>query len=89
MMYIDDAIILFVLFIPIFLMTFFIIYEEIYYESDRFLRIKRKINKHINECNELNEHIEKLKDTYVNFKQTDYGYAVSVDNSIYNYQRKE
>lgn len=89
MIYIDDAIVLFVLFVPIFPIIFFIIYEEIYYESDRFLKIKRKINKHINECNELNEHIEGLKNTYVNFKQTDYGHAVTMDNSFYNYQRKE
>ena len=37
----------------------------------------------------MNDHIEELKNTYAEFKQTDYGTATNVDYSNYNYKRKE
>ena len=48
--------------------------------------MKKRIEKHIIDCNELNAHIESLKGTFVNIKQTDYGHAYVVDNSAYNYK---
>lgn len=73
---------------PLCVLIYFI-YEYRYYKSEDFLKIKKRIQNHIDECNELNEHIEELKETYVNFKQTDYGVAENVDYSNYNYKRKE
>ena len=66
----------------------FLIYQYKYYKSESFIFIKNKIKKYIEECNELNDHIEELKSTYANFKKTDYGEAVGIDNSRYNYNRK-
>lgn len=71
------------------LVIIYFIYEYKYYKSEDFLKIKSRIKNHIDECNELNEHIEELKETYVNFKQTDYGNAINVDYSNYNYKRRE
>ena len=51
--------------------------------------IKKKIQNYIDECNEMNDHIEDLKNTYAEFKQTDYGTATNIDYSNYNYQRRE
>ena len=76
------------LLIPILIISYFI-YENKYYKGEKFLSIKSKIKNYINECNEMNEHIEELKETYVNIKQTDYGMAYNTDLSNYNYKRKE
>lgn len=74
--------------IPSLIIGYFI-YESSYYKSEIFLKMKKRIEKHINDCNELNAHIESLKGTFVNIKQTDYGHAYVVDNSAYNYKRPE
>jgi cell division protein FtsB len=37
------------------------IYESIYFRSKKFLQIKQEIETYINECNDLNRHIEDLK----------------------------
>lgn len=73
---------------PIVIITYFI-YEYKYYKSEEFSKIKEKIQNYINECNDMNDHIEDLKNTYAEFKQTDYGTATNIDYSNYNYKRKE
>lgn len=65
------------------------IYEIFYFKSDKFLSIKEEIKDYISDCNELNRHIEELKNTYAEFNQTDYGNANFIDNSRYQYKRKE
>lgn len=77
-----------IIFSPFIIVGYFI-YEYFYYKSDKFLNIKKKIQKHIDECNELNQHIEELKMTYANIKKTDYGSANVVDNSAYSYKRTQ
>ena len=67
----------------------YLIYEYMYFKGERFLKLKSRIQNFIDECNEMNNHIEELKNTYVDFKQTDYGIATSIDYSNYNYKRKE
>ena len=67
----------------------YFIYEYKYYKGEDFANIKKKIQNYIDECNEMNDHIEELKNTYAEFKQTDYGTATNVDYSNYNYQRRE
>lgn len=63
------------------------IYACIYYCSEQFNEIKNSIQDNTKKCNELNEHIEDLKNSYVDIKQIDYGNANYVDNSRWNYKR--
>lgn len=72
-----------------FVVIAYFIYEYKYYKSEEFLEIKNSIKNHIKECNDLNEHIEELKKSYIDFKQTDYGQAIYTDNSSYNYKRPQ
>lgn len=80
-----------VIFLIIFIYICYYIYEIIYFRSEKFNEIRLKIIDHINNCNELNAHIEDLKDTYINtdFNKIDYGSAKVVDSSRYNYKRPE
>lgn len=64
------------------------IYELYYYKSSSFLEIKQRINAYANDCNELNQHIESLKDTNLISNKTDYGNASYQDSSKWNYKRK-
>ena len=63
-------------------------YEFYYYKSSSFLEIKKQINTYINDCNELNRHIEDLKHTRLISDRTDYGTADYQDSSKWKYQRK-
>ena len=65
------------------------VYEYLYYRSDKFIKLRDSIKEHTNNCNELNEHIEKLKKSYVEIKQIDYGKAEYTDKSLYNFKRPE
>ena len=64
------------------------IYELFYYMSAKFSKIRDRISTYINDCNDLNEHIESLKDTTLLSNQTDYGETTYHDSSRWNYQRK-
>ena len=64
------------------------IYESVYYKSTAFSEIKNRINAYINDCNELNRHIEELKDTNLLSNKVDYGNASFQDSSKWNYKRK-
>lgn len=64
------------------------IYEAHYYKSPEFAEIKQRIDAYIKDCNELNEHIENLKDTSLISNKTDYGEASYQDSSKWNYKRK-
>lgn len=63
------------------------IYTCFYYISDKFNEIKNSISDNTNECNELNEHIEELKKSYVDIKRIDYGSVNYSDTSVWNYKR--
>ena len=65
------------------------IYQRVYYGGEKFQAIKTRISKHIVDCNELNEHIEDLKNVRLGIDQTRYGHSDYRDNSRWNYQRKE
>lgn len=67
----------------------YLIYETLYFKSEKFLKIKSNIQEYTKECNDLNEYIEGLKNSYVDFKQIDYGQANYTDSSLYNYKRPE
>lgn len=64
-------------------------FEERYYASEEFVSIRKKVNKYVENCNELNKHIKKLKKTHLGIRQVDYGKASYYDNSDYNYSRPE
>lgn len=64
------------------------IYEFAYYRSKKFTEIKQRIDSYIKDCNELNQHIESLKDTKLLVNKTDYGEASYHDSSKWNYKRK-
>lgn len=65
------------------------IYEYLYYKGKKFNQLKSDLNDYIESCNELNEHIEELKDAYTEVKQINYGNAQFNDYSKYNFKRKE
>lgn len=73
--------------IILFIITGWFLYEYLYYKSEKFINIKNSIKDNTKECNELNEHIEKLKNSYIDIKKIDYGTAEYVDQSRYNFKR--
>ena len=36
----------------------YFVYETLYFKSKKFLEIKEKVQNHIQDCNDLNQHIE-------------------------------
>lgn len=67
----------------------YLLYSEIYFRSKKFILTKESISKHTKDCNELNHYIEELKTSYVNIESYNYGTGRMIDNSVYNYQRRE
>lgn len=67
----------------------YLIYVTVYFNSYKFLSIKEDIEEYANECNDLNRYIEGLKNSYIEFRKTDYGTMQNEDNSRYKYKRKE
>ena len=67
--------------------VFLISFSIAYFHSERFFSIKNNIKHYIDDCNELNYHIEELRSSYLNFKRLDYGEAEFHNISRYNYKR--
>lgn len=65
------------------------IYAGLYFKSEKFHAIKNSINQHTKNCNDLNDHIEKLKSTYSDIRSFDYGESHLHDDSHYNMKRRE
>ncbi len=65
------------------------IYISIYFKSKRFLSIKSRIQSYIDDCNELNRHIEELKDTPLEANKLDSGVSYYHDKSRWNVKRPE
>ena len=59
------------------------IYEVVYYTGNDFLNIKNQVQNYVQDCNELNDHIDELRSTYIGINQLDYGKSVYYDNSNY------
>lgn len=64
-------------------------YEYFYFKGEKFLSIKDRVTSYINDCNNLNRHIEELKDTHIGINRLDSGRAIYHDNSNWNYKRLE
>lgn len=65
------------------------VYEFSYYRRKKFINVKNRIQTYISDCNELNEHIEDLKGTYLGINRLNYGRANFRDASRYRYRRRE
>lgn len=65
------------------------IYETSYFKSEAFLTIKNRIQSYIEDCNELNQHIEELKATPLEVNRVDFGTAEYHDTSKWNVKRPE
>ena len=65
----------------------YLIYEMMYFRGQKFQEIKRKIRSHIQDCNDLNDHIEELKGASLIVNRTDYGRAEYHDGSRWNVKR--
>lgn len=82
--FVGAYLILFGLFLPVIIKI-----THIYFHTEKFKSLKSEIINYIKDCNDLNEHIEQLKETDIISNQRDYGIADIEDTSIYNYQRAE
>ena len=65
-----------------------VVYAKVYFKGEKFNQIKNDISKYIEDCNELNNHIETLKSSYLKTKKTDFGEAQFTNTSKYKYQKK-
>jgi len=65
------------------------IYLYVYFESDGFRKIRKDIETHIKNCNDLNDHITKLKLSYGNIKLSEIGEGDLIDDSKYDIKRKD
>lgn len=63
------------------------IYRAVYFRSKKFLAIKSKIQNHIQDCNDLNAHINALKNTALVVNRIDYGEAEYHNNSRWNVKK--
>lgn len=63
-------------------------YAYIFFSSDLFNGLKRRIDRYTKECNALNRHIEDLKSSQLDIRAVDHGEASLSDTSRYNYQRR-
>ena len=63
------------------------LYKTYYFKSSKFRNIKEEIQTNTNNCNELNKHIEELKNSFVDINSYDYGSGQMYDNSIYKFKR--
>lgn len=65
------------------------LYVNLYFRGSKFADIKSRVTAHINDCNELNEHIESLKSVRLGIDQSGYGTSDYRDNSQWKLNRSE
>lgn len=63
------------------------LYVSIYFGSKGFVKIREKISKYTENCNDLNLHIENLKSSYEDVQRSDTGAGQLIDNSAFNMKR--
>lgn len=63
------------------------VYELLYYKSKKFLSIKTRIQSYIDDCNELNQHIEELQKTHLGANRLDAGRSDYQDESRWKVKR--
>jgi len=67
------------------------IFLSIYFSSQKFVKLKASIKNNIQDCNDLNLHIEELKHSYNKYynQKLDTNISSFADKSSWNYQRVE
>lgn len=65
------------------------IYETVYFNGDDFAAIKERIQTYVNDCNELNQHIESLKSTRLISNRLDSGKAEYGNESKWKTRKSE
>lgn len=65
------------------------IIEAMYFRSKSFQSIKNRIQSYVYDCNELNQHIEDLKETGLISNKSETGSAIYQDKSKWNVKRPE
>ena len=64
----------------------YVIYRERYFKGRDFLKLRNKVQYHVNDCNDLNEYIETLKQSHIKLPATS-GVSTLQDNSNYKFKR--
>lgn len=62
-------------------------YLSVYFDSEKFLKVKKELVKYIDDCNALNSHILELKSTYPDAGALNHGESALSDVSVYKYKR--
>jgi HNH endonuclease len=65
------------------------LYLFFYFRSEKFKSIKSSIEKYTNDCNNLNDHIEELREFHSEIESPDYGSSQLIDESIFKFKRNE
>ena len=63
-------------------------YVSLYFRRKKFRRVKASIAEHTRNCNQLNDHIEGLKSTFVEVGHFDYGESSLQDTSNFKMKRR-
>lgn len=94
-----------IIFLPVMSIIFFLVFawifikwfqkfrlrrcENKYYNSKEFFDVKQREKEYIENCNNLNNHVEELKNLHIGFNQLEQGKANYYDTSGYHYTRPE
>lgn len=65
----------------------YLTYSALYFRGRKFNAVKDRIQKYIQDCNELNQHIEELKSSALVVNRTDYGQVEYHDQSKWQVKR--
>ncbi|MGL4767852.1 MAG: HNH endonuclease [Formosimonas sp.] len=77
-----------IIFTVLLAVTIYNVFLFFYFRSEKFVVLKTSVNEHINDCNELNNHIEELKQSHDGVTSYDYGVANLHDSSKYKFKRQ-
>lgn len=73
----------------LFLILGYYIYVNSYFRGSKFRAVKNVVRAYVDNCNELNCHIEELKKSYVGIRSQKYGVSSLKDDSNYDFKRTE
>lgn len=70
------------------LMTY-VIYDAMYFTSERFMELKNIVKDRVQDCIALNHHIEELRGTYIKLSKLECEYSIYTDSSQSRERKKE
>ena len=71
------------------IIVFIISFSLTYFYAGRFATLKQSIQRYIDDCNDLNNHIEELRSSFVDFRKFDYGEATYRNVSKHKYKHNK